>query len=377
MRRAGFALLLVCLACAGALAATVLAGTTRSTAAATETTADTSTTVPPAEPPSADTQASTEIGTTSEAPTVPVPVQPQPRPKPKPKLEPFRLSPEVTVGGVHVGGLTPAAAEAVVRTSFRSRLVLSVGGAQLSVSPARLGAIAYVKPAVAKARSARPGTRVPLVVAVHGAAVRFYVRSLAARWDRAPVDARAVLRGFKPVVVSGRDGLRIDRDRAVRAIVRTLEANARGPLTVPAKVLRQKVRPGSIASVIVIRRDTKWLSLYRGESLVRRFRVATGQSSFPTPVGRFRIVVKYRNPWWYPPSSSWARGLSPVPPGPGNPLGTRWMGLSAPGVGIHGTPDAASIGYSASHGCIRMYIPSAEWLFNHVAVGTPVFIVAA
>ena len=43
------------------------------------------------------------------------------------------------------------------------------------------------------------------------------------------------------------------------------------------------------------------------------------------------------------------------------------MGLSAPGVGIHGTPDPASLGYSASHGCIRMYIPSAEWLFNHVA----------
>jgi lipoprotein-anchoring transpeptidase ErfK/SrfK len=53
------------------------------------------------------------------------------------------------------------------------------------------------------------------------------------------------------------------------------------------------------------------------------------------------------------------------------------MGLSAPGVGIHGTPDSASIGYSASHGCIRMRIPEAEWLFSHVRVGTPVFIVSA
>jgi lipoprotein-anchoring transpeptidase ErfK/SrfK len=53
------------------------------------------------------------------------------------------------------------------------------------------------------------------------------------------------------------------------------------------------------------------------------------------------------------------------------------MGLSAPNVGIHGTPDAASIGYSASHGCIRMRIPEAEWLFNHVEVGTQVFIVPA
>ena len=84
-----------------------------------------------------------------------------------------------------------------------------------------------------------------------------------------------------------------------------------------------------------------------------------------------------RHPWWYPPASDWAKGEKPVPPGPGNPLGTRWMGLSAAGVGIHGTPDAASIGYSASHGCIRMRISEAEWLFAHVRVGTPVFIVAA
>jgi lipoprotein-anchoring transpeptidase ErfK/SrfK len=53
------------------------------------------------------------------------------------------------------------------------------------------------------------------------------------------------------------------------------------------------------------------------------------------------------------------------------------MGLSAPGVGIHGTPDAASIGYSASHGCIRMRIADAEWLFRHVQLGTTVFIVGA
>jgi len=53
------------------------------------------------------------------------------------------------------------------------------------------------------------------------------------------------------------------------------------------------------------------------------------------------------------------------------------MGLSASGVGIHGTPDDTSIGYSASHGCIRMHISDAEWLFNHVRIGTTVFIVSA
>ena len=107
----------------------------------------------------------------------------------------------------------------------------------------------------------------------------------------------------------------------------------------------------------------------------RTFTVATGQSIYPTPLGAFQIVVKWENPWWYPPPSPWAAGEKPVPPGPGNPLGTRWMGLSSPGVGIHGTPEPQSIGYSESHGCIRMLIPQAEWLFDHVDVGTTVYVV--
>ena len=84
-----------------------------------------------------------------------------------------------------------------------------------------------------------------------------------------------------------------------------------------------------------------------------------------------------RNPWWYPPASVLGRGSRARAARPGNPLGTRWMGISSPDVGIHGTPDAASIGYSASHGCIRMLIPEVEWLFERVEMGTPVFIVPA
>jgi lipoprotein-anchoring transpeptidase ErfK/SrfK len=104
--------------------------------------------------------------------------------------------------------------------------------------------------------------------------------------------------------------------------------------------------------------------------------VAVGQAIYPTPSGVFRIKDKQMNPWWYPPTYDlWAKGLKPVPPGPGNPLGTRWMGLTAPGVGIHGTDADTSIGYSLSHGCVRMHVPDAEWLFERVHVGTPVVIV--
>jgi lipoprotein-anchoring transpeptidase ErfK/SrfK len=87
------------------------------------------------------------------------------------------------------------------------------------------------------------------------------------------------------------------------------------------------------------------------------------------------VVNMQRNPTWTPPDSRWAAGLGPVPPGPGNPLGTRWIGISSPGIGIHGTPADSSIGTRASHGCIRMHIPDVERVFSMVSVGTTVRIV--
>jgi lipoprotein-anchoring transpeptidase ErfK/SrfK len=118
------------------------------------------------------------------------------------------------------------------------------------------------------------------------------------------------------------------------------------------------------------------LYLYSGDgALVKTYGVAVGMPKYPTPTGGFRIITKQRNPTWNPPDSAWAAGMGPVPPGPGNPLGTRWMGLNSPGIGIHGTPTPSSIGTAASHGCIRMRIPDAEDLFDRVFVGTPVEIV--
>jgi lipoprotein-anchoring transpeptidase ErfK/SrfK len=178
-------------------------------------------------------------------------------------------------------------------------------------------------------------------------------------------------------VTRDRPGRQLDANLATQRIVRALRAHATKPVTLPTRVVEPAVTSASFGEVIVIRRASNRLSLYRGTRPWRQFTVATGQAVYPTPVGRFQIVAMWRNPWWYPPASPWAEGLKPVPPGPGNPLGTRWMGISAPGVGIHGTPDAASLGYSASHGCIRMAIPEAEWLFDHVSVGTTVYVVSA
>lgn len=127
---------------------------------------------------------------------------------------------------------------------------------------------------------------------------------------------------------------------------------------------------------IVIDRSERRLYLYDGDTLLKTYPVAVGQPRYPTPTGKYRIVNRVSNPTWSPPPSPWADGLEPVPPGPDNPLGTRWMGLSAPHVGIHGTYNSSSVGTAASHGCIRMYIRDVEDLFDRVYVGTPVDIVS-
>ena len=283
----------------------------------------------------------------------------------------------VTIGGVPVGGMLPEAAYAAVRGAFERPLVLLVAGRRLAPTPEQLGAVAYALAAVERARTAPAGTDVPLRVSVDGRRVRAYVATLAGRFDRKPVDSRLFLRRLRPWISKDRPGRVLARPAATRAILSALVANRKGPLTLRSKAIPAKVSRRGFGPVVVIRRGANRLFLYSGMRFLRSFGVATGQSVYPTPLGRFHIVVKWRNPWWNPPDSDWARGQSPIPPGPGNPLGTRWMGLSAPGVGIHGTPDPASIGYSVSHGCIRMRIPEAEWLFEHVWIGTTVFIVPA
>jgi lipoprotein-anchoring transpeptidase ErfK/SrfK len=282
----------------------------------------------------------------------------------------------VRIAGVRVGGLAPRQATAAVRAAFSRPLPLVIQGKKIELHPARL-AKAYIEPAVGRARSSAPGTNVHLVVAVRGAALRATAAALSRRFDRAARDAQLRLVDGKPRITPHVNGVTFDEKDFMQRVTHALTGNMRLPVSLHPKAVRPEVTAQSLGPVILIDRSKNRLSLFHGDNaLWRVFPVATGQAIYPTPAGRFNIVVKQVNPWWYPPTyDSWAQGLSPVPPGPNNPLGTRWMGLSAPGVGIHGTDAPSSIGWNASHGCIRMQVPDAEWLFVHVKIGTTVFIV--
>jgi lipoprotein-anchoring transpeptidase ErfK/SrfK len=305
------------------------------------------------------------LGDTAPAPTTTTTTTPTPT-----------IPDGVTLGGVPVGGLTADAAQSLLVARFSRPVVLKIGGTKVTVQSGPFLTL-YADTAVAAALAAAPNTTLGFRALVNRAAVTAYVAKLARRLDRRPSASRLLLEGFRPVVTPSVTGLAVRRRATVGLLADALEHGMRAPIAVPAKKTAPALTEGTVGPVIVIRRGSNLLTLYRGSHYVRQFHVATGQAIYPTPLGRFQIVVKWRNPTWYPPTQdAWARGLKPVPPGPNNPLGTRWMGLSAPGVGIHGTDEPASIGYSRSHGCIRMLVPDAEWLFDHVTVGTTVFIVS-
>jgi lipoprotein-anchoring transpeptidase ErfK/SrfK len=285
----------------------------------------------------------------------------------------------VKIGGISVGGMNAETARVHVERVYGRAVLFTYGKQSWRARPAALGARPQIGRAVQRALRARGARKVPLQVSFNRKRLDGYVARLDNRLSEPASDAYLVgLSDFAPVIAAGQPGLSVNRGMMRGRIVTTLRSFHRTPIELAVEQVEPSVTPESFGPVIVVKIKSHQLLFYEGENLDNEFSVATGQSAYPTPVGQWEIVTMRRDPWWVPPpDSKWAQGAKPIPPGPGNPLGTRWMGLSAPYVGIHGTPDAASLGYSESHGCIRMAIPDAEWVFDHVQLGTPVFTVSA
>lgn len=116
---------------------------------------------------------------------------------------------------------------------------------------------------------------------------------------------------------------------------------------------------------IVVSIPDRKLAVLEEDRVLRVFDIAVGAPKSPSPTGAYQIVNSITDPTWY------TKGRI-VGPGKCNPLGTRWLGLSRKGYGIHGTNVPSSIGRNASHGCIRMRNRDVEELFPMVAVGDQV-----
>jgi lipoprotein-anchoring transpeptidase ErfK/SrfK len=122
---------------------------------------------------------------------------------------------------------------------------------------------------------------------------------------------------------------------------------------------QEKGRP---ARRIIVSIPDRKLAVLESDRVIRVFGTAVGAPHSPSPTGTFQIINQLTDPTWY------TKGKV-VDPGPANPLGTRWMGLSLKGFGIHGTNRPSSIGKNVSHGCIRLKNSDVEALFEMVSVG--------
>jgi lipoprotein-anchoring transpeptidase ErfK/SrfK len=301
---------------------------------------------------------------------------------PAPPPAPGVVAQGVSIAEVPVGGLTAAAAkQAVIAQHVAPRrvpLLVTFRGRRLVVNPVKAGYVADVDYAVQAAMlfgRSRPvpstGVVVPLREKVNTARLRAIIAARARKYDLAPRDAALTFSGAKPVVRKPRVGIVVDRPAALKALAPAIVARDRAAYALPSKRVAPAVT--SVGAAVIIERDRFRLTVWRAGH-THSYPIAVGQPAYPTPSGLYRIVTKQTNPTWFPPDSPWAAGLGPVPPGVDNPLGTRWMGTSAPGIGIHGTPISGSIGTRASHGCIRMYIGDAERVYDQVEIGTPVLI---
>jgi lipoprotein-anchoring transpeptidase ErfK/SrfK len=125
-----------------------------------------------------------------------------------------------------------------------------------------------------------------------------------------------------------------------------------------------------VKRMIVVSLEDRKLALIEDGKVEKIYTVAIGKPSTPSPTGTFTIQRRVKDPVYRHEGKV-------VEPGPGNPVGSRWMGLSIKGYGIHGTNAPKSIGKAASHGCIRMGKADVEDLFDRVQVGDTVELIGS
>ncbi|MEO5962761.1 MAG: L,D-transpeptidase family protein [Thermomonas sp.] len=143
-------------------------------------------------------------------------------------------------------------------------------------------------------------------------------------------------------------------------------------LTVPSVMAGDRLPD---ADRIVVSKSKSVLQLQDAAGKVlAQYPVTTGSAAFPLPIGDWKVTAIARNPiWFFDPAliagSAKDAKKDEIPPGPNNPVGSTWIGLSKPHYGIHGTPHPATIGKTESNGCIRMTNWSAAALSRVVDKG--------
>jgi lipoprotein-anchoring transpeptidase ErfK/SrfK len=307
----------------------------------------------------------------------------------------------VRVAGVDVGGLRASAARKRLERRLTDRLdrpvKVRVAGRRFRLAPTTASLAVdvdgMVDEALARSRSGGlPGrlwrgltgnqvtADLDARVTYSTVAVKRFVGHVKRMVDRPPRDAGVRFQTAALPAIPSETGLRVSRARLLSAVTGALALTApHRNVRVPVRVKKPKITIAKLGKkypvVVTIDRASFKLRFFKRLRLAHTYRIAVGQAGLETPAGLYHVQDKAVNPSWHVPNSAWAGDLAGrvIPPGPDNPIKSRWLGIYA-GAGIHGTADLASLGTAASHGCIRMAVPDVEKLYDRVPIQSPVFI---
>jgi lipoprotein-anchoring transpeptidase ErfK/SrfK len=305
-----------------------------------------------------------------------------------------RVLPGASVAGVDIGGMAPEAALKAVKDEVRPQLdrAITVTWRKRSwtITPKELGARSNARSVVESALTAsgRASFLDKTRMRVFGNELDFtedvaityprrgakgFVEGLASALNREARDAELDYSTGWVEIEKERSG----REVAVRKSLRSLQdALTQGIDT--AKLTVRETEPAvttdAFDQVLLTRIGENKLYLYEDGQITREWTVATGLPEYPTPTGLFEVTeLRYMPTWINPAPDTWGADMpESIPPGPSNPLGLRAINWSAPAIRFHGTSATYSLGYNASHGCVRLSNEDVIELYDTVEIGTPI-----
>ena len=305
-----------------------------------------------------------------------------------------RILPGSTIAGVDVGGMTGDQAVLAVKEAISPQLTRSIDVTwkerTWSVTPKELGARSNARGAVNAALAASReksfldkvrmrllgddlGFQRDIAITYPRQGAQGFVEGIAAGFDKEAVDSAIDYSTGWVEFTEARAGRKVKIKPTRSALLGALQSGD-DSLDLEVKSIEPAITDGDYDQVLLVRIGENKLYLYEDGEIVRQWDVATGEPAYPTPTGLYEVTLKRYMPTWVNPSpDTWGKDLPlEIPPGPGNPLGLRAINWDAPAIRFHGTQAIYSLGYNASHGCVRMANEDVIELYDMIEVGTPI-----
>jgi lipoprotein-anchoring transpeptidase ErfK/SrfK len=305
-----------------------------------------------------------------------------------------KILPGAVVAGVDVGGMTHAEATRAVKRAVRPQLqrevTITAGKRTWTTTPAELGARSTarrsVQAAIAASRDASftEKTRMRIFGSeldhVGEVAIRYpreriteFINGIAKGYNRDAQDAGIDYSTGWVKVVKEVPGREVKVAASAKALRRAF-IEGQDNVDVSVKTEQPEVTSDAYDEVLLVRIGENKLYHYEHGKITHSYTVATGLPEYQTPTGIFSVTELRNMPTWVNPApDTWGKSMpAMIPPGPSNPLGLRAINWSASGIRFHGTSATYSLGYNASHGCVRMSNDDVIALYEMVEVGTPI-----